>query len=139
MRRDDEHRPVTVKDAALALPEPAWETITWREGSADRLTSRYARLRVRPAHRDEKLKETRPEEWLLIEWPDDEDQPTKYWLSTLPETISFVDLVDTTKLRWRIERDYQTSNRRSVSGTTKGEDGVDSITTPRSASRPTAS
>jgi len=107
MRRDDEHRPVTVKDAALALPEPAWETITWREGSADRLTSRYARLRVRPAHRDEKLKETRPEEWLLIEWPDDEDQPTKYWLSTLPETISFVDLVDTTKLRWRIERDYQ--------------------------------
>ncbi len=76
-------------------------------GSADRLTSRYARLRVRPAHRDEKLKETRPEEWLLIEWPDDEDQPTKYWLSTLPETISFVDLVDTTKLRWRIERDYQ--------------------------------
>ncbi len=107
MRRDDEHRPVTVKDAALALPEPAWETITWREGSADRLTSRYARLRVRPAHRDEKLKETRPEEWLLIEWPDDEDQPTKYWLSTLPETISFVDLVDTTKLRWRIEREYQ--------------------------------
>lgn len=107
IRRDDAHRPVTVKDAALGLPASAWETITWREGSADRLTSRYARLRVRPAHRDEKLKQIRPEEWLLIEWPDDEDQPTKYWLSTLPETIGVVDLVDTTKLRWRIERDYQ--------------------------------
>ncbi len=107
MRRDAEHQPVKVKDVALSLPESAWEAVTWREGSADLLTSRYARLRVRPAHRDEKLKETRPEEWLLIEWPEGEDQPTKYWLSTLPETIAFVDLVDTAKLRWRIERDYQ--------------------------------
>ena len=39
--------------------------------------------------------------------PEDEEQPTKYWLSTLPESISFADLVDATKLRWRIERDYQ--------------------------------
>ncbi len=107
MRRDAEHRPVKVKDVALSLPETAWEAVTWREGSANLLTSRYARLRVRPAHRDEKLKKTRPEEWLLIEWPEGEDQPTKYWLSTLPETIAFVDLVDTAKLRWRIERDYQ--------------------------------
>jgi len=42
-----------------------------------------------------------------IEWPEGEDQPTKYWLSTLPETLAFVGLVDTAKLRWRIERDYQ--------------------------------
>ena len=62
---------------------------------------------LRAAHRDEKLKESRPEEWLLVEWPEDEEQPTKYWLSTLPESISFADLVDATKLRWRIERDYQ--------------------------------
>jgi hypothetical protein len=43
----------------------------------------------------------------LIEWPEGEDEPTKYWLSTLPETITFGRLVDLTKLRWRIERDYQ--------------------------------
>ncbi len=24
------------------------------------------------------------EEWLLIEWPKGEKEPTKYWLSTLP-------------------------------------------------------
>jgi hypothetical protein len=47
------------------------------------------------------------EEGLLIEWPEDEKEPTKYWFSTLPEDISFADLVDLTKLRWRIERDYQ--------------------------------
>ena len=45
-------------------------------------------------------------EWLLIEWPAGEAAPTKYWLSTLPANISFRQLVDFTKLRWRIERDY---------------------------------
>jgi hypothetical protein len=53
------------------------------------------------------LTNSRPEEWLLIEWPEGEDKPTKYWLSTLPEDITFRKLVDLTKLRWRIERDYQ--------------------------------
>jgi len=48
-----------------------------------------------------------PQEWLLIEWPKGEKEPTKYWLSTLPERISFRRLVDLAKLRWRIERDYQ--------------------------------
>ena len=47
-----------------------------------------------------------PEEWLLIEWPKGEKEPTKYWLSTLPEDISFHRLVDYAKLRWRIEHDY---------------------------------
>ncbi len=106
-RRDAEHQPVTVKDLALGLPTSAWETITWREGSAGPLTSRFARQRVRAAHRDQSLKEIRPEEWLLVEWSEDKEQPTKYWLSTLPDDMSFADLVETTKLRWRIERDYQ--------------------------------
>jgi SRSO17 transposase len=55
-----------------------------------------------PAHRDEKLTKPRPEEWLLIEWPESEKEPTKYWLSTLPENIEFAALVDVAKLRWRI-------------------------------------
>jgi hypothetical protein len=64
-------------------------------------------VRVRAAHRDYNLTNSRPQEWLLIEWPKGEDKPTKYWLSTLPPDISFRTLVDVTKLRWRIERDYQ--------------------------------
>ena len=62
---------------------------------------------MRAAHRDYWLGEPRPEEWLLIEWPEGEKEPTKYWLSTLPEDTVLRDLVDLAKLRWRIERDYQ--------------------------------
>jgi len=76
-------------------------------GRGRALVSRFARLRVRAAHCDEWRAELRAEEWLLIEGPKGESEPTKYWLSTLPQNITFADLVDTAKLRWRIERDYQ--------------------------------
>ena len=107
LRRDGEHRPVKVKDIAFGLPSKAWRTITWREGTNVPLRSRFARLRVRIARRDFERSQPWPEEWLLIEWPKGEKQPTKYWLSTLPANIGFVRLVDLAKLRWRIERDYQ--------------------------------
>jgi len=107
IRRDAKHQPVSVKQLALGLPKRAWRTIAWREGTAEWLSSRFARVRVRAAHRDYNLTESRPEEWLLIEWPKGEDAPTKYWFATLPQDIAFRSLVDITKLRWRIERDYQ--------------------------------
>lgn len=106
LRRDSKHRPVSVKNLALGLPKRAWRTIEWREGSAEALSSRFARVRVRAARRDERRHEVRPEEWLLIEWPKGENEPTKYFLSTLPADISFHRLVYFAKLRWRIERDY---------------------------------
>jgi SRSO17 transposase len=43
----------------------------------------------------------------LIEWPSGEEEPTKYWLTTLPAEMSRRELVYMAKLRWRIERDYQ--------------------------------
>src|SRR5947209_12059299 len=107
LQRGGEHQPISVKALALSLPKEAWQTLAWREGSAERLSSRFARQRLRPAHRDAKLSQPRAEEWLLIEWPEDETEPTKYWFATLPEDIAFDRLVDATKLRWRIERDYQ--------------------------------
>src|SRR3984885_11736066 len=107
LQRDAKHKPVSVKELALGLPNHAWRTVKWREGTAERLSSRFARVRVRVARRDFKLAESRPPEWLLIEWPAGVDEPTKYWLSTLPEDIAFPRLVDLAKLRWRIERDYQ--------------------------------
>jgi SRSO17 transposase len=107
LRRDTKHQPVSVKQLALGLPKRAWRTIAWREGTAERLSSRFARVRVRAARRDFKRSESRPEEWLLIEWPKGEQEPTKYWLSTLPEDITLHRLVYFAKLRWRIERDYQ--------------------------------
>jgi SRSO17 transposase len=107
LQRDEQHQPILVKALALSLPAEAWQTITWREGTADWLSSRFARQRVRPAHRDTELTEPRAEEWLLIEWPEGEAEPTKYWLATLAEDVTFESLVDFAKLRWRIERDYQ--------------------------------
>ena len=85
LRRDDKHKPASVKELALGLPRRAWRKITWREATAEKLSSRFARVRIRVAHRDYWLANSRPEEWLLIEWPDGEKEPIKYWLSTLPE------------------------------------------------------
>jgi SRSO17 transposase len=107
LRRDGKHQPICVKKLALGLPKRAWRVVKWREGSAEWLSSRFARVRVRVARRDYKLTESRSEEWLLIEWPEGEKEPTKYWLSNLPKDIAFRQLVDIAKLRWRIERDYQ--------------------------------
>jgi SRSO17 transposase len=107
IRRDIEHQPISAKQLALDLPKKAWRRVSWREGSNTRLASRFAAVRVRPAHRDYHRSTPRPEEWCLIEWPADEPEPTKYFLSTLPANISRRALVNTAKLRWRIERDYQ--------------------------------
>jgi SRSO17 transposase len=104
--RRDEPDLIAAKQLALALPKRAWRTISWREGSADWLSSRFARVRVGVGH-NQLIPELLLQEWLLIEWPDGEAEPTKYWLSTLPANISFRRLVDFAKLRWRIERDYQ--------------------------------
>jgi SRSO17 transposase len=96
---------MSAKALAVSLPKHAWRTITWREGSADPLRSRFARIRVRTAPIRGAAKQG--EETLLIEWPQSEAEPTRYWLSTLPADTSFRHLVDIAKMRWRIERDYQ--------------------------------
>ena len=107
LQRDADHQPISVKQLALDLPSSAWKDIAWRPGSQETLRSRFAAIRVRPAHRDEKRTVPRPEEWLLIEWPKKESEPTKYWLSTLPEKTSLKSLVKMAKHRWIIERDYE--------------------------------
>jgi SRSO17 transposase len=107
MRRDADHQPVSVKALAEAIPPQARRTVAWREGSNAELGSRFAAMRLRPASRDYDRPEPHAEEWLLIEWPENESEPTKYWLSTLPADTQITELVDTAKLRWRIERDYQ--------------------------------
>src|SRR6266850_2528195 len=100
--------PLSVKGLVETLTPQRWRTVEWREGSHATLSSRFAAVRVRAAHRDEEgLRAPRAEQWLLIEWPVDQVEPTKYWLSTLPADTTLMDLVKTAKMRWRIERDYQ--------------------------------
>lgn len=107
LRRDPKHQPVAVKTLALLLAPDAWKNVTWRESAKKKLRSRFAVVRVRPAHRDYGRAEPYPEQWLLIEWPVEESEPTKYWLSTLPPDTPMVELVHLAKHRWIIERDYQ--------------------------------
>jgi SRSO17 transposase len=100
--RDEAHQPIAVKALALTLPKGLYRTSTWREGTAEALSSRFARVRVTTAHENQ----PREEEWLVIEWPLNEAEPTRYFLSTLPHATSFKTLANTIKARWRIERDY---------------------------------
>ena len=107
LQRTTDHQPVSVKQLATSLPSTAFRKIIWREGTDRKLQSRFAAVRVRPAHRDYEKAEPRQEEWLLIEWPRGEKEPIKYWISTLPPTTKLKDLIKTAKHRWIIERDYQ--------------------------------
>ena len=91
----------------MRLPATALREITWREGTNRELQSRFAAVRVRAAHRDYEKAEPHAEEWLLIEWPRGEKEPTKYWLSTLPPATKLKALVKMAKHRWIIERDYE--------------------------------
>lgn len=105
--RSATHKPISAGDLAASLPKEAWRRVTWRQGTNAPLASRFAAIRVRPAHRDYNAATPRPEEWCLIEWPVGEAEPAKFWLSTLPATTSRTGLVRLAMLRWRIERDYQ--------------------------------
>jgi SRSO17 transposase len=107
LRRDKDHHPISAKQLACDLATEAWKTVSWRPGTQRKLRSRFAALRVRPAHRDYWQAEPNAEEWLLIEWPKGESEPAKYWLSTLSADTKLKDLVAIAKQRWIIERDYE--------------------------------
>ena len=106
-RRTARRQPTSVKALAQSLPASAFQTISWREGTNETLTGRFAALRVRHAGGNLGRARLWPLQWLLIEWPASAPEPTKYWLSTLPEQIPLNELVAVAHLRWRIERDYQ--------------------------------
>lgn len=108
LRRGGDDAPVS-QVAALAenLADEAWREVSWREGAAEELSSRFAALRVRPAQGDHRRDEPRPEQWLLVEWPHDDAERTRFWFSTLPADTPIERLVYLAKLRWLIERDYQ--------------------------------
>ena len=107
LRRDKQHRPISVKQLAESLSPHSWKTVCWREGTQQKLRSRFAALRVRVAHRDFKRSAWRAEEWLLIEWPTGAREPQQYWLATLPAHTELAALVKLAKQRWIIERDYE--------------------------------
>lgn len=107
MRRAPHHRPVSVGKLAQSLLPEAFSTVSWRAGTNEPLTGRFAALRVRHAGAVTHAQRLHPEQWLLIEWPQNKDEPRKCWLSSLPPDTPIAELVRVAHLRWRIERDYQ--------------------------------
>ena len=97
----------SVLAVAQSLPAERWKKVTWREREVKPLTSRFAAVRVHPAHGYHHGEPPRPAEWLLIEWPENEPHPTRYWLSTLSKHTPLSELVSQAKMRWHIEQNYQ--------------------------------
>lgn len=106
-RRAPGHEPISAKAIAQGLSPKKFSIVRWRAGAKGTMKGRFAAVWVHPAHRDYEHPKTRPGEWLLIEWPASEKEPTKYWLSTMPKDTAIKTLVRLAKARWRIERDYQ--------------------------------
>jgi SRSO17 transposase len=106
-RRTPALQPCSVKALAQSLPAQAFQYVSWREGTNETLRSRFAALRVRHAGGNSGKARLRPLQWLLIEWPADQAEPSKYCLSTLPEETPINELVSAAHQRWHIERDYQ--------------------------------
>lgn len=96
--------PISIGELAKEL---TYRTVTWREGTRGKQSSRFAAVRIQTAHRHTSGAAPGPEEWLLCEWPSAEPAPTKYYLLSLAATTSVRGLVRLAKLRWRVERDYQ--------------------------------
>jgi SRSO17 transposase len=107
--------PATLRTLAIAHADQA-RPITWRHGTKKTkgnpdglMTSWFLAIRVRPASRDIPRDPggAVPDCWLLAEWPPHADEPTDYWLSSLPEDAPVQDLAATARIRWRIEHDYR--------------------------------
>ncbi len=71
------------------------------------MTSRFAAWRVRPAHRLSAGQMPLSACWLLAEWPEGSEFPTKFFFSNQPASTSVRALVRTAKSRWWIEHSYK--------------------------------
>ena len=104
-----DRKPVAVAELIAGLDPEDWQTVTFRDGpDGKRMSSRFAFVRVRTAHRWQWGFATKPrEEWLICEWPEGQEKPTDYWLSNLPADVEPERLARMARLRWKIELDYK--------------------------------
>jgi SRSO17 transposase len=105
-------KPCSLHQLALQAGQQACVELIWRRGSKGLQRGRFLALRVRPAGVTPRRLARQaggelPVRWLLAEWPAGKAEPTKYWLSNLPETTPLVELVGLARLRWRVEQDYR--------------------------------
>jgi SRSO17 transposase len=114
LRPDREPEPIGALIARVVADSA--QTVTFRDGpDGEPVTSRFSFARVHAGHqwRADQIKwreaaEVPPrEEWLIAEWPDDQDEPTDYWLSNLPADTEPERLARLARMRWKMELDYK--------------------------------
>lgn len=113
--RDGASQPIPIAELVEGISRERYKTVNWREGARGKRSSKFLAYRVRPAQRHTQGRPPAEEQWLLCEWHSTETRP-RFHLSTLPANLLIKELVRVTKLRWRVERDYQEL---------KGEVGLD--------------
>jgi SRSO17 transposase len=99
--------PMSAADLGRTIPRRQRRKLRWREGTKAALSGRFSFCRVKTTHDDGMPIEDREPVWLVIEWSLGEDQPTKYYLTTLPRRMSHKKIVHIIKERWRTERMYE--------------------------------
>jgi SRSO17 transposase len=108
--------PISLRELAITAGRGAFEEVTWRQGTRKtkgnptaNMTSKFALLVVRPANRNNPRADDGglAAKLALVEWPDDANEPTGYWLTNLPTDTPIHQIVDLAKIRWRIEHDYR--------------------------------
>ena len=139
MRRDAQNQPQSAEQLAKSLPADAWRDVAWREGVDKTLHSRFAAVRVRPAHREYWRSQPYAEEWLLVEWPQEESAPTntgsRPWRRIQPSRRSWKP----PNCAGGSSATIRNSSGNWASITMKVEAGEAFTTTWRSASQPTDS
>ena len=103
-----DREPESVRALAEKLPARAWTTLPCRTTAAgEDVTSRFAFVPVVAAHPVRRDHRPPREEWLIIEWPPDQEAPSDYWLSNLPANTPRERLARLARLRWQVELDYR--------------------------------
>jgi SRSO17 transposase len=96
---------LNVSDLAFSIHERGgFRRCTWRKGTQEDLSARFALRRVVAAGVPQREQEPL---WLLIEWRDGESEPANFFLISLPGHRTKRQLIRLVMQRWRTERVYE--------------------------------
>lgn len=100
-------KPQSAAEVVASLPSSAFRKVTWRNGTKNKLSSRFCLVRVKTTRDDGIPLAVREAQWLIAEWPEGEEKPSKFILTTLPRRMSKREIIRLLKERWRTERMYE--------------------------------
>ena len=107
LRPDSE--PESIEQLIKRIASEQSQTVTFRDGpDGQPVTSSFTFARVKPLARWGNGAPEQPrEEWLIAEWPEDQEKPSDYWISNLPADTEPEQLARLARMRWKIELDYK--------------------------------